>query len=175
MSRARPSDRARPLLSCAALLVLLALGPAGTALSQDAAVIVNEDLSFEGLDFDKLKRIYQGELKNLGGKERVDALILPPRDTLARRVVLETIYEAKYENGYNLHWRSNPRFTKPDPGEWQDAIRAVRDDRRTWAIVDASKIDEALPDGVKILKLDNLLPDDPGYPLRATTKTKEKR
>ena len=148
-----------------ALLAMLSLAafPADTG-DTAIAIVVRPDVPVDNLTFPELRRLMLGEKQYWSPSLRVTLLVRAP-GAREREIVLRSIYQMS-EAQFRQYW-----IAKVFRAEAQSAPRIVySNDMATElassipgavAFVDASQI----PKGLKILKINDLLPGQKGYPL----------
>ncbi|HWM91729.1 MAG TPA: hypothetical protein VN493_13255 [Thermoanaerobaculia bacterium] len=168
MLRIRAAHRWTPLLpTVLAGALLLAAAPASGA-GAPVAVIVHEQVPADDLSLPELKRIFLGE-RMFWHKELTITLLMPPRGSREREVLLKRIYERRSEAEYQHYWinklfgdgeHAAPKIT----GSPQMSAGLVREIPGAIALVPADRI----PRGVKVLRIDGKRPGEAGYPLVST-------
>ncbi len=157
----------RRSLRTVALLVALCLAafPKSTATSgPDIAIVVRRDVPVDNLTFPELRRLMLGEKQYWNSSLRVTLLVRAP-GAREREVVLRDIYQMS-EAQFRQYWiakvfraeaASGPRvvYSNEMAADLADSIPGA------VAFVDAS----AIPKGLKIVKINELLPGQKGYPL----------
>jgi hypothetical protein len=129
------------------------------------AVIVHEEVPVDGLSLPELQQIFLGERQVWARGLRV-TLLLPPRGTPERQVLLEKIYQQRSEVQVQHYWinrlfgdevLAGPKIT----GSNEMSASLVREIPGAIALVPANRI----PQGVKVLRIDGRKPRQSGYPL----------
>jgi hypothetical protein len=132
------------------------------------AVIVHEQVPVEDLSLPELRRIFLGERQDWSQELRV-TLLLPPRGTPERKVLLAKIYQQRTEVQVQHYWinrlfgseaQVGPKIT----GSNEMSASLVREIPGAIALVPADRI----PQGVKVLRIDGKKPGQAGYPLVAS-------
>src|SRR5581483_11774800 len=147
------------------LLGLPGLARAVAAGSNDIAIVVRPDVPIDNLSFAELRRIVLGDRQYWTSNLRVTLLVRAP-GAREREVVLKTIYQMS-ESQFRQYWiakvfraeaASGPRivYSNEMAEELASSIPGA------VAFVEASQV----PKGLKVLKINGLLPGQPGYPLR---------
>lgn len=141
----------------------LAAFPADTG-DAAIAIVVRPDVPVDNLTFPELRRLMLGEKQYWSPSLRVTLLVRAP-GAREREIVLRDIYQMS-EAQFRQYW-----IAKVFRAEAQSAPRIVySNDMATElatsipgavAFIDASQI----PKGLKILKINGLLPGQKGYPL----------
>lgn len=143
---------------------LLAVPPAG-AVRIPVAVIANEQVPVTNLSLTELRRIFRGERLHWS-KGLTITLLMPPRDSQERKVLLEKIYEKRSDVQYKHHWINKlfsddsqvaPKIT----GSSEMSASLARSIPGAIALVRINRI----PEGVKVLRIDGKRPGESGYPL----------
>ena len=135
MRGGRRHSRAWRRLVTAGFLALLGSFSTEVCVAGEIAVIVNAEIDLADLPLGKLRRIYEGKQKNLQGKKRVYALLIPPEKTAERSAVLTTIYE-KGEQSFFQYWQGETGARKPKKfSRPQDALEEVGRNSKAVAVV----------------------------------------
>ena len=130
------------------------------------AVIVHEQVPVDELSLSELRRIFRGERLFWAGDLTI-TLLVPPRGSREREVLLGKVYEQEGEAEYQRFWinklfdkegQTAPKIT----GSPQMSAALVREIPGAVALVPADRI----PRGVKVLRIDGRSPGQAGYPLR---------
>src|SRR5947209_15642894 len=148
------------------LIVLLGLlrSPARAA-DYDVAVVVRPDTPTDGLTFAELRRLMLGDRQFWTSNLRVTLLVRAP-GARERDVVLKTIYQMS-EAQFRQYWiakvfraeaASGPRIVYSN----EMAVELASSIPGAVAFVEASQV----PRGLKVLRINGLLPGDKDYPLR---------
>jgi len=150
-----------PLLAVLCLGAFPNFSETGTA---DIAIVVRPDVPVDDLTFPELRRLMLGEKQYWSSSLRVTLLVRAP-GAREREVALRNIYQMS-EAQFRQYW-----IAKVFRAEAQSGPRIVySNDMATElaasipgavAFVDASQI----PKGLKVLKINGLLPAQKGYPL----------
>ena len=151
-------------------ILLATLGLAGASAATavgdtDIAIVVRPDVPVDNLSFDDLRRLLLGNRQFWSSNLRVTLLVRAP-GARERDVVLKSIYQMS-EAQFRQYWiakvfraeaTSSPRivYSNEMAAELAVAIPGA------VAFVEASRI----PQGLKVLKIDGVLPGEKGYPLR---------
>ena len=148
----------------AALAGLLMLGLAAQT-PVDLAIVVRPEVSVDNLSFSELRKLMLGNRQFWTSNLRVTLLIRAP-GTREREAVLKTIYQMS-EPQFQKYWiakvfreeaTSGPRIVYSNEMA-TDLVAAIPG---AVAFVEASQV----PKGLKVLKIDGLLPGEKGYALR---------
>ena len=143
----------------------MAVGNPVAGAEVPVAVIVHEQVPVDELSLAELRRIFLGE-RLFWSKDMTITLLVPPRGTRERKVLLDRIYQQRSEAQFQHHWinklfsgdaRSNPKIT----GSPRMSASLVREIPGAIALVPADRI----PSGVKVLRIDGRTPGEAGYPL----------
>ncbi len=131
----------------------------------DIAVVVHPDVAIQNLTLADLRRVWLGDREFWGSGERITLLIRAPV-ARERDLVVSTLCRMT-EAQFRQHWIAkvfrNESPTGPKIAYSADsALEQVGRLPGAIALVAAS----AVTNGVKIVRIDGLLPGDPGYPLR---------
>ena len=155
------------LLATMVLLLLAALSsplPAQTPPTA-VAIVVHPSLDIENLTFDELRRIFRGERQLWPGGSRITLLVRAPV-AQERRIVLQKIYRMT-EAEYRQYW-----IAKMFRAEVAAGPKLVYSSDMARELVTAIPgaigfmPASSVGGGVKVIKIDNRLPSDPGYILR---------
>ena len=136
---------------------------AGT--ESDIAIVVRPDVPVDNLTFAELRRLMLGDRQFWTSNLRVTLLVRAP-GAHERDVVLKTIYQMS-EAQFRQYWiakvfraeaASGPRivYSNEMATELASAMPGA------VAFIEAPQV----PKGLKVLKINGLLPGDKGYPLR---------
>lgn len=132
------------------------------------AVIVHEQVPVDDLSLAELRQIFLGERQSWS-RELSITLLLPPRGTPERKVLLAKIYQQRSEVQVQHYWinrlfgdevQTGPKIT----GSNEMSASLVRVIPGAIALVPANRI----PQGVKVLRIDGKKPGQAGYPLVAS-------
>lgn len=153
-----------PVLCASTLIFSSSKDRAGAPI----AVIVHEQVPVDDLSLPELRRIFLGERQSWS-QELTVTLLLPPRGTPERKVLLAEIYQRRSEVQVQHYWinrlfgdegQAGPKIT----GSNEMSASLVREIPGAIALVPASRI----PQGVKVLRIDGKKPGQAGYPLVAS-------
>lgn len=148
------------------LLDLAAVPAAAGKAPEPIAVIVHQRVAVNDLSLAELQQIFLGERRDWAG-DRTITLLMPPRDSLERKVLLNRIYQKRSESQYQHYWMNKllgdgtqiaPKITNSP----EMTASLVREIPGAIALIRLSQV----PRGVKILRIDGKRPDESGYPLR---------
>jgi hypothetical protein len=147
-----------------AALLLLFLTAAAFAQSVDIAVVVHPDVPVDNLSFADMRRILLGDRQFWTPNLRVTLLIRAPV-ARERDVVLKTVYQMS-EAQFRQYWIGKVFRAETAGGpkivySTDMATQLIAAIPGAVALVDAGKV----PKGLKVLRIDNKLPGDKGYPL----------
>src|SRR5579864_3972908 len=131
----------------------------------DIAIVVRPDVPVDNLTFAELRRVMLGDRQFWSSNLRVTLLVRAP-GAREREVVLKTIYQMS-EAQFRQYWiakvfraeaATGPKivYSNEMAAELATAIPGA------VAFVEAPQV----PKGLKVLKINGLLPGDKGYPLR---------
>jgi len=135
------------------------------APGDDVAIVVRQDVPVENLTFAELRRVLLGDRQFWTSNLRVTLLVRAP-GAHEREVVLKTIYQMS-EAQFRQYWiakvfraeaASGPKIVYSN--EMAEELTAALPG--AVAFVDSPQV----PKGLKIVKINGLLPGDKGYPLR---------
>ena len=146
------------------ILLALAALARGLAAVGDIAIIVRPDVPVDNLTFSELRKVLLGDRQFWTSNVRVTLLVRAP-GAREREVVLKIIYQMS-ESQFRQYWiakvfraeaASGPRivYSNEMAAELTSAIPGA------VAFVEASQV----PKGLKVLKINGLLPGEKGYPL----------
>jgi ABC-type phosphate transport system substrate-binding protein len=147
-----------------AVLCLAAWGKSENTGGPDIAIVVRPDVPVDNLSFPELRRLMLGEKQYWSSSLRVTLLVRAP-GAREREVVLRTIYQMS-EAQFRQYWiakvfraeaPSGPRIVYSNEMATDMAISTPG----AVAFVDAAET----PKGLKVLKINGLLPGQKGYPL----------
>ena len=154
-------SRRRWLLAIVTLCGITALA---APESNPVAIIVRSDLPVDNLPFTELRRVMLGDRQFWSSNLKVTLLVRAP-GARERDVVLKSIYQMS-EAQFRQYWiakifraeaASGPRIVYSN----EMATELVAQIPGAVAFVDASQV----PAGLKVMKINGLLPGQPGYPL----------
>lgn len=161
-----PSTRATHALLPTVFLGALFLGSPmakGVANEAPVAVIVHEQVPVDDLSLHELRRIFRGE-RLFWTNDLTITLLVPPRKSPERKVLLDKIYQQRSEAQYQHHW-INKLFggggAQSTPKTTRSPASLVREIPGAIALASTDKI----PKGVKVLRIDGRQPGEAGYPL----------
>jgi len=134
------------------------------AAGGDIAIVVRPDVPVDNLSFAELRKVLLGDRQFWSTNVRVTLLVRAP-GARERELVLKTIYQMS-ESQFRQYWiakvfraeaASGPRivYSNEMAAELALAIPGA------VAFVEASQV----PKGLKVLKINGLLPGEKGYPL----------
>src|SRR5947209_8227837 len=140
-------------------------GPASAATSTDIAIVVRPDVPVDNMTFAEVRKLLLGDRQFWTSNLRVTLLVRAP-GARERDVVLKTIYQMS-EAQFRQYWiakvfraeaASGPRvvYSNEMAAELTSAVPGA------VAFVEASQV----PRGLKVLRINGLLPGDKDYPLR---------
>ncbi len=135
------------------------------APGSDVAVVVRPEVPVEDLSFSEVRRLLMGDRQFWTPGMRVTLLMRAPV-ARERDVILKTIYQMN-EAQFRQYWiakvfraeaASGPKIVYSNETA-TDLVAAIPG---AVAFIDASQV----PKGLKVLKINGLLPGERGYPLR---------
>jgi len=147
-----------------AALLLANLAGASTAQAADIAIVVRPDVPVDNLSFAELRKVFLGDRQFWTSNVKVTLLVRAP-GARERDVVLKSIYQMS-EAQFRQYWiakvfraeaASGPRIVYSN----EMAVDMVTGTPGAVAFVDADQV----PKGVKVLKINGLLPGAKNYPL----------
>lgn len=136
-----------------------------TSRGSDIAVVVNADTPVTDLSLAEVRRIFLGDRQYWNSKLGIVLLMRAPT-ARERDVVLRVIYQMSEEQ-YKQYW-----VAKVYRSEVTVAPKVVYSDNMQYELVSAMPGAIAVVDarnthpGVKIVRVDGMLPGERGYPLR---------
>ena len=138
---------------------------AQTTKELDVAIIVNPGNAMNNLPVAELKKIFRGERQYWNANSPVLLLMHAP-GAKERAVILRTVLEMS-EDQYTQYWvakimRAEATFPPAAVFSYGMISEGVRGNRGAIGYVNANEV----PAGVKVLRVDGLLPGQPGYRLR---------
>lgn len=147
------------------MIVLAAVLLGGTvAQAASIAVVVHPSVEVDDLSFAEFRKIILGDRQFWTGGKRITLIVRAPVAD-ERTVLLERVYRMS-EAQFRQYWvakvfraeiASGPRVVLSN----EEAVDLVGVIDGAIAIVGA----EDVPEGLKVLRIDGLLPGQPGYPL----------
>jgi ABC-type phosphate transport system substrate-binding protein len=147
-----------------ALLGLTAFFTPGGAQTTDIAIVVRSDTPTENITFAELRRIFLGDRQFWASNLRVTLLMRAP-GAPERDVILKTIYQMS-EAQFRQYW-----IAKVFRAEAAAAPRIVYSNEMAGELVAATPGAVAFvaagqePKGLKVLKINGLLPGQKNYPV----------
>jgi ABC-type phosphate transport system substrate-binding protein len=151
-------------LALLAVLCLTSLAAAAPADAADVAIVVRPDVPVDNLSFAELRRLFLGDRQFWSSNVKVTLLVRAP-GARERDVVLKDIYQMS-EAQFKQYWiakvfraevASGPRIVYSN----EMAVDLVSGTPGAVAFVDADHV----PKGLKVLKINGLLPGAKAYPL----------
>ena len=141
-----------------------AAGPVWPADENAIAVVVRQDVPVDNLTFAELRRLMLGDRQYWSSNLRVTLLMRAP-GAHERDVALKTVYQMS-EAQFRQYW-----IAKVFRAEAASGPRVVYSNEMAQEL--AAQIPGAValvaagpvPAGLKVLKINGMLPRDPGYPL----------
>ena len=142
-------------------------GSAQTGVSlrnQPIAVLVNVNNPVANISLQGFRSIFSGEKKFWGPSQPI-LLVMPPRETFERQVVLRVLLQMD-ETAYRRYWvqrlfRAESDSTPIDADSSEMVKRAVSSVRGAVGTIAGSSVETKY----RILQIDGKLPGDPDYPL----------
>lgn len=164
----RVSPRSKALVATFLLGASFLAGAAEGAGKIPIAVIAHPQVPVRELSLVELRRIFLGE-RNFWSNELTITLLMPPRGSRERKVMLDRIYERRNEVQYQHYWINKlfgdgPSIAPKITGSHEMSASLVREIPGAIALVPADKI----PPGVKVLRINGKHPGQAGYPLVAS-------
>ena len=148
-----------------ALLTVASIGELQAQKPEVVAIVVHQGTKIDNLTFDELRRIFRGERQFWPDGSRVTLLVRAPV-AQERDIVLTRIYRMS-EDQYRQFW-----IAKMFRAEVASGPKIVYSTDMTRDLVSAIPgaigfmPASSLASGVKIVRINGLLPSDPNYPLR---------
>jgi len=148
------------------LTLALAASPfaAGESKGGDVAVIVRPEVPVDDLSLSEVRRLLMGDRQFWTPGMRVTLLMRAPA-TREREVILKTVYRMS-EADFRRYWMEKIFRAEVQSGpkivySTESATELVGAIPGAVAFVDAAQI----PKGLKVIRIDGLLPGEKGYPL----------
>jgi ABC-type phosphate transport system substrate-binding protein len=147
-----------------AAIGLASIAASGSAQAADIAIVVRPDVPVTNLTFAELRHLLLGDRQFWTSNVRVTLLVRAP-GARERETVLKTIYQMS-EAQFRQYWiakvfraeaASGPRIVYSN----EMAVELVSGMPGAVAFVDADQV----PKGLKVLKINGLLPGAKDYPL----------
>jgi hypothetical protein len=153
--------RLRFLFCC---LLLFCLTGAASAAG-DIALVVRRDVPIDNLSFGEVRKLFVGDRQFWSSNLRVTLLMRAPV-ARERDIILRTIYQMS-EAQFRQYWISKVFRAETASGPKivytnEMASQLVAAIPGAVAFMDVSEA----PQGLKVLRIDGLLPGEKGYPLR---------
>ena len=147
------------------LFTLLGLVSSLESEAADIAIIVHPDVPFENVTFDELRRLVLGDRQFWNSNLRVTLLLRTPV-ARERDVVLKKIYQMT-ESQYRQYWIGKVFRAESTAGpktvySSSMAVTLVGSIPGALTFIDVAEV----PRDLKILRVNGLLPGEPGYPLQ---------
>jgi hypothetical protein len=146
------------------MMCAVVLFSAAVAQATSIAVVVHPSVKADELTFAEFRKIILGDRQFWSSGKRITLIVRAPVAD-ERTLLLERVYKMS-EAQYRQYWvakvfraeiASGPRVVLSN----EEAVDLVGVIDGAIAIVSA----EDVPEGLKVLKIDGLLPGEPGYPL----------
>ena len=154
-----------------AMLALLVLGAWFTPLTPRVsaqvavAIVVHPDTDVDNVSFDELKRIFRGDRQFWDDGRRVTLLVRAPVAE-ERAMILERIYEMD-EDQFREYWIG--KMFRAEVVAGPKLVYSADMARDLVTVIPGAitfvPVSEVSSE-TKVLRIDGLLPSDPGYPLR---------
>src|SRR6266850_4515455 len=152
------------VLGCLAVLSPISFRAAGTPVGTDVAIVVNSTNPVSNLTLSGRRKIYFGDRQYWKGNLPV-LVLMRSHGAHEREVVLRVVFEMTEET-YTKFWVAKVmRAEVSDPpaslysfGMLQEGVRG---NAGAIGYVNANDVRP----GIKVLRIDGLLPGEPGYPL----------
>ncbi len=152
-------------LGVALAALLTALAPAQSAPAEDIAVIVNTTNPVEGISSAELRKFFAGEKRSWHASMPVVLIVRAP-ESRERTVLLSHVLKMT-ESDYKQYWVKKI-YSGEVPREPTtlfsnvSQMETIRAERGGIALISVRDVHS----GVKVLKIDGLLPGVAGYPLK---------
>ena len=152
------------MVRMAAILCVAVLLSASVAQASSIAIVVHPSVEVDDLTFAEFRKIILGDRQFWTGGKRITLIVRAPVAD-ERTILLERVYKMS-EAQYRQYWvakvfraeiASGPRVVLSN----EEAVDLVGVIDGAIAIVSS----EDVPEGLKVLKIDGLLPGEQGYPL----------
>ena len=146
-------------------VVLLAGGVHGQSAETPTAVIVNEHNPVANLTLAEVQALFRDE-RHHWAPGRPATVVLPAQGSEERAVALRGLYEMN-EVAYSRYWtaRIYRAQSASAPIQVESPAMAARVVAMLPGGIGVARLPQ-VPKGVKVLRIDGVLPGDPGYPLR---------
>lgn len=153
------------IIAGAILLTSTALLADDAVSNSPIAIVVHKDLPIDNLSLEELRSIFLADRQFWENRNRITLLVRAPQSD-ERTFVLERIYQMS-EAQFRQYWIAKmfraevPRGPKIvlSTGMTLDLVVAIP------GSISFTRAD-AVTDGVKVIRVDGLLPSDEGYPLK---------
>ncbi len=153
------------IIAGAILLTSTALLADDAVTDSPIAIVVHKDLPIDNLSLEELRSIFLADRQFWENRNRITLLVRAPQSD-ERTFVLERIYQMS-EAQFRQYWIAKmfraevPRGPKIvlSTGMTLDLVVAIP------GSISFTRAD-AVTDGVKVIRVDGLLPSDEGYPLK---------
>jgi hypothetical protein len=152
------------LLGLASVAVFAAFAASGAPAADDVAFVVRPDLPVDNLPLAELRRMMLGERQFWSSNLKVTLLIQAP-GSRSRDVVFKTIYQMS-EAQFRQYWIAKvfrAEATAPPKIVYSNEMLMELSASMpgVLAFLDAAEV----PKRLKVLKINGLLPGQPGYPI----------
>ena len=146
-------------------LVVAALGQPVAAQDMAVAIVVHPATGVDDLSFDELKSIFRGDRQFWEDGRRVTLLVRAPVAE-ERRLILERIYEMN-ENEFREYWIG--KMFRAEVAAGPKLVYSADMARDLVTVIPGAitfvPVSEVSSE-TKVVRIDGLLPSDPGYALR---------
>lgn len=154
----------RSMLLRSYLAIFLSILHCGKLSAADLAIVVRPDVPLDNLSFSEVRKLFLGDRQFWNSNLRVTLLIRAPV-ARERDAVLKTLYQMS-EAQFRQYWISKVFRAEAASGpkivySQEMAAELVSAIPGAVALVDSAQILK----GLKVLKIDNRLPGEKGYPL----------
>lgn len=129
------------------------------------AIVVHPETDVENLTFDELKSIFRGERQFWGDGRRVTLLMRAPV-AAERELVLDRIYEMD-ESGFREYWIG--KMFRAEVAAGPKLVYSADMARELVTVIPGAITFVPVADvspGTKVVRIDGMLPNESGYPLR---------
>ena len=151
-------------------LLAIACSLAGTSaytqrVDEAVAIVVHPATKTDNISFDELRRVFRGERQFWPDGSRITLLVRAPV-AQERTVVLKKIYSMN-EDQFRQYWIA--KMFRAEVAAGPKIVYSSEMARELVAVIPGAigfLPVSAVGAGVKVIKIDNMLPGDPRYPLR---------
>lgn len=139
--------------------------PASAQASEAVAIVVHPSTKIDNLSFADLRKIFRGEQQFWPDNSRVTLLVRAPVSQ-ERKLVLNKIYRMT-EDEFRQYWIA--KMFRAEVAAGPKIVYSSEMARELITVIPGAigfLPASSVTAGIKVVRIDNKLPSDPGYPLR---------